>query len=97
MTARISAGQMGCPPVVFRSGGASPDGLPVDTGLHQETVRQHVMATDDRLEAEIGPEQFMYDGGCQREIEASPEPGPPLPKSLHPYVASIKSPTHALA
>jgi len=58
------------------------DVLPVDTGLHQETVRQHVMATADRLEEEIGPEQFMYDGGCQREIEASPEPGPPITVGL---------------
>jgi hypothetical protein len=53
------------------------DVLPVDTGLHQETVRQHVMATADRLEAEIGPEQFMYDGGCQRDIESSPGTRPP--------------------
>jgi hypothetical protein len=58
------------------------DVLPVDTGLHQETVRQHVMATADRLEAEIGPEQFMYDGGCQRDIESSPEPGPPITVGL---------------
>ena len=54
------------------------DVLPVDTGLHQETVRQHVMATADRLEAELGPEQFMCGGGCQRDIESSPEPGPPI-------------------
>lgn len=53
------------------------DVLPLDTGLHQETVRQHVMATTDRLEAELGPEQFMYDSGCQSDIENSPEPGPP--------------------
>jgi hypothetical protein len=56
--------------------------LPVDTGLHQETVRQHVMATADRLEAELGPEQFMYDGGCQREIETSSELGPPITVGL---------------
>jgi hypothetical protein len=58
------------------------DVLPVDTGLHQETVRQHVMATADRLEAELGPEQFVYDGGCQRDIESSPEPGPPITAGL---------------
>jgi hypothetical protein len=40
------------------------------------------MATADRLEAELGPEQFMYDGGCQREIESSPEPGPPITVGL---------------
>jgi hypothetical protein len=58
------------------------DVLPVDTGLHQETVRQHVMVTADRLEAELGPEQFIYDGGCQRDIEVSPEPGPPITVGL---------------
>ena len=58
------------------------DVLPVDTSLHQETVRQHVTATADRLEAELGPEQFMYDSGCQREIESSPEPGPPITVGL---------------
>jgi hypothetical protein len=58
------------------------DVLPVDNGLHQETVRQHVMATADRLEAELGQEQFMYDGGCQRDIESSPEPGPPITVGL---------------
>jgi len=58
------------------------DVLPVDTGLHQETVRQHVMATADRLEAEIGLEQFVYDGGCQRDIESSPERGPPITVGL---------------
>ncbi len=45
-------------------------------------VCQHVMATADRLEAELGPEQFMYDGGCQRDIENSPEPGAPITVGL---------------
>lgn len=40
------------------------------------------MATADRLEAELGPEQFMYDGCCQYEIENSPEPGPPITVGL---------------
>ena len=40
------------------------------------------MATADRLEAELGSEQFMYDGGRQREIEGSPEPGPPITVGL---------------
>ncbi len=43
------------------------DVLPVDVGLHSDTVRQHVFATAERLEAELGPEQFAYDAGCQRE------------------------------
>ena len=58
------------------------DVLPVDRGLHADTVRQHVFATAERLEAELGPEQFAYDAGCQRDIEASPEPGPPVTVGL---------------
>jgi hypothetical protein len=52
------------------------DVLPVDGAVRPETIRQHVSATAERLGAELGPEQFMYDSGCQRDIEASPEPGP---------------------
>src|SRR5450631_3683869 len=58
------------------------DVLPVDPGLQVETVRRHVFATAERLEAELGPEQFAYDAGCQLEIEASPEPGPPITVGL---------------
>jgi hypothetical protein len=58
------------------------DVLPVDPGLHKETVRTHVFATAERLEAQLGPEQFAYDAGCQYEIEASPEPGPPVTVGL---------------
>lgn len=56
--------------------------LPIEHGLHQETIRQHVLATAERLEAQLGPEQFAYDGGCQREIEASPEPAAPITVGL---------------
>lgn len=56
--------------------------LPVEQGLHQETIRQHVLATAERLEAQLGPEQFAYDGGSQREIEASPEPAAPITVGL---------------
>jgi len=48
------------------------DVLPVDAGLPHETARQHVMATADRLEWELGPEQFVYDAKC-RLISASAE------------------------
>ncbi|MEJ8815195.1 ISKra4 family transposase [Variovorax ureilyticus] len=56
--------------------------LPIEHGLHQETIRQHVLATAERLEAQLGPEQFAYDGGSQREIEASPEPAAPITVGL---------------
>jgi hypothetical protein len=32
------------------------DVLPIDAGLHGEGVREHVMSTAERLEAELGPE-----------------------------------------
>jgi hypothetical protein len=56
--------------------------LPIEHGLHEETIRQHVLATAERLEAQLGPEQFAYDGGSQREIEASPEPAAPITVGL---------------
>ena len=58
------------------------DVLPVDAGLHGETVRTHVFATAERLETEQGPEQVAFDAGCQLEIEASPEPGLPIAVGL---------------
>ena len=58
------------------------DVLPVDSCLNGETTRVHVFATAERLEAELGPEQFAFDAGCQYEIEASPEPGPPVTVGL---------------
>jgi hypothetical protein len=56
--------------------------LPIEHGLHEETIRQHVLAIAERLEAQLGPEQFAYDGGSQREIEASPEPAAPITVGL---------------
>jgi hypothetical protein len=56
--------------------------LPVDEGLCRETIRQHVLATAERLEAQLGPEQIVYDGGCRRDIEASPEPAAPITVGL---------------
>jgi hypothetical protein len=54
------------------------DVLPIDRRVHGESVRQHVSATAERLESELGPEQFTYDSGSQHDIEESPEPGPPV-------------------
>ncbi|MDM0002777.1 hypothetical protein QTI24_29570 [Variovorax sp. J22P240] len=56
--------------------------LPIDHGLHEETIRQHVLATAERLEAQLGPEQFAYDGASQCEIETSPEPAAPITVGL---------------
>jgi hypothetical protein len=56
--------------------------LPIDAGLRGEGVRDHVRSTAERLEAELGPEQAAVGGGCQRDIEASPDPGPPVTVGL---------------
>jgi hypothetical protein len=58
------------------------DVLPVDSCLNDETIRMQVFKTAERLEAELGPEQFAFDAGCQLEIEESPEPGPPITVGL---------------
>jgi hypothetical protein len=58
------------------------DVLPVDTQLHGETVREHVFATAERLEAELGAEQAHFDDFSQREIEDSPDPGAPVTVGL---------------
>jgi hypothetical protein len=58
------------------------DVLPIDACLNGETIRMHVFKTAKRREAELGPEQFAFDAGCQREIEASPDPGPPVTVGL---------------
>ena len=58
------------------------DVLPVASCLNGETIRMHVFETAERLEVELGPEQFAFDAGCQLEIEASAEPGPPIAVGL---------------
>ena len=58
------------------------DVLPVDAHLHGETVREHVFATAERLEAELGPEQVHFDDLSQGEIEASADPGAPVTVGL---------------
>jgi hypothetical protein len=54
------------------------DVLLIDTHLHGETVGEHVFATAERLEAELGPEQAHFDDFSQSEIEASADPGAPV-------------------
>jgi hypothetical protein len=58
------------------------DVMPIGACLNGETIRMHVFETVERLEAELGPEQFAFDAGCQLEIEDSPEPGPPITVGL---------------
>jgi hypothetical protein len=46
------------------------DVLPVDPCPQVETVRRHVFATAQRLEADLGPEQFAYDEGFRQPLTA---------------------------
>ena len=41
--------------------------LPLGRTLHATAVRQHVQATAQQLENELGPEQAMFMDGCQRD------------------------------
>ena len=42
-------------------------------------MRQHVQATAQQLENELGPEQTMFIDGCQRDWEELPRPDLPRP------------------
>ena len=56
--------------------------MPIEHGLHRETISQHVRATAARLDASLGPGQFVNDSGYQRQIEAAPEPAAPITVGL---------------
>ena len=58
------------------------DGRLIVRSANDETIRMQVFKTAERLEAELCPEQFAFDAGCQFEIEESPEPGPPITVGL---------------
>ena len=56
--------------------------LPLGRTLHASAVRRHALATAQRLEGELGPEQPMFAEGCQRDWEALPRPDLPLTVGL---------------
>ena len=56
--------------------------LPVDDQLNAATVRNHTQHLAERLEAELGDEQFMFVEGCERDWEALPRPDMPLTVGL---------------
>lgn len=59
------------------------DVLRADAGHQGDTVRQHVFAPAERLEAELGPEQVAYDAGSQRNNNVSQELRPPVTVAGH--------------
>ena len=56
--------------------------LPIDETLNCVTIRNHLHGIAERMEADLGPEQFMFVDGCQNEWEAYPEPDGPITVGL---------------
>jgi hypothetical protein len=66
--------------------------LPIDEHLNAATVRNHTQRMAERLEAELGDEQFMFVEGCERDWEALPCPDMPLTVGIDGgYIRASKS------
>ncbi len=56
--------------------------LPLGRPLYASAVRLHALATGERLESELGPEQPMFAEGCQLDWDELPRPDLPLTVGL---------------
>ncbi len=56
--------------------------LPLGRMLHASAVRLHALATAERLESELGPEQPIFADGRLRDFDAMPRPDLPLTVGL---------------
>ena len=54
------------------------DVLPIDELVNTFTIRQHVAVVAERLQQELGDEQFCFVEGCQRSWDELPSPDGPL-------------------
>jgi hypothetical protein len=54
------------------------DTLPMDAPLHASTIREHVCNVAQRVEDELGEEQWSFIEGCQRDWNKLPPPDGPL-------------------
>jgi hypothetical protein len=54
------------------------DTLPMDAPVHASTIREHVCSVAQRLENELGEEQWSFIEGCQRDWNQLPQPDGPL-------------------
>jgi hypothetical protein len=52
--------------------------LPMDSPLHASTIREHVCHVAQRVESELGEEQWSFVEGCQRDWNQLPIPDGPL-------------------
>lgn len=56
--------------------------LPLGADISTTAVRRHVQTIADRIEGELGEEQFSFIDPCQLDLDKLPEPGPPLTVGL---------------
>ena len=56
--------------------------LPLGSDISTTAVRRHVQTIADRIEGELGEEQFSFIDTCQLDLDKLPEPGPPLTVGL---------------
>ena len=69
--------------------------LPLDDHLNAETVRNHTHRMAERLESELGEEQFMFVEGSERDWAELPRPDMPLDVGIDGgYVHSRKAPSN---
>jgi hypothetical protein len=52
--------------------------LPMDSPLHASTIREHVFRVAERMEKELGEEQWCFIEGCERDWNKLPPPNGPL-------------------
>jgi len=52
--------------------------LPIGREVNTTTIRNHLQAVAERCEDELGDEQLMFVGGCERDWEELPRPELPL-------------------
>jgi hypothetical protein len=52
--------------------------LPVGDQLNTRSLRRQIARTAERMESELGEEQWAFIEGCQRDWNRLPRPGPPL-------------------
>ena len=52
--------------------------LPIGEQMNTRSVRRQLARTAERMESELGEEQWAFIEGCQRDWNRLPRPGPPL-------------------
>jgi hypothetical protein len=52
--------------------------LPISDALNTRSLRRQVTRTAERMEGELGEEQWAFIEGCQRDWDQLPRPDPPL-------------------